>query len=70
MGVVKLTGKRRFRLLRTWSGEKLILQVQVEGLVSEYNCGRVTTEHRQWWIDAQIEHLTIHERHTKESDHG
>ena len=56
-----LTGRRRFRELRHWGETKLVLQVEVRGLVTEFNCGQPESEWRTAWIDAKPEHLTIHD---------
>lgn len=54
----RLTGRRRYRLMRKWLRSYLVLQVEVEGTIfndygSHGECFRGT-----WWIDARPEHLT------------
>ena len=56
----KLTGKRRHRtLLRYFRKPLLVLQLEVEGIVTEHNGGYVKAETQTWWIDAEPIHLTI-----------
>ena len=56
-----LTGRRRYRTQRHWGEDKLILQVEVRGLETEWNCGRAESEWITRWIDAKPEHLTMHD---------
>ena len=56
---MKLTGRKRYRSARTWfRQEYLVLQVEVEGLITENIGGRVECERRTWWRDATTEDLT------------
>ena len=56
----KLTGKRRHRIMKCLFGDpKLVLQVQVKGLVSSYVGGIVSHDNEIWWIDADVIHLTV-----------
>ena len=53
----EFTGKKRFRVLRRlFRPDLLVLQVEVEGFVPEYNGGGpVGGSYRTWWIDARPE---------------
>lgn len=56
---MKLTGRKRYRSARTWFGhEYLVLQVEVEGLITENTGGWIECETRTWWRDATTADLT------------
>lgn len=59
---MRLTGRRRFRTIRKWFREYLVLEVEVEGVISENWGSFVECRRGTWWITASTEHLTEHER--------
>lgn len=53
------TGKRRHRTLtRRYRKPLLVLQLEVEGYVTQCDGGVITGTDETWWIDAQVEHIT------------
>lgn len=54
----KLTGRHRYRVVHRWfRSDLVVLQLEVEGFVPEYVCGRVDGEITTWWGDARPEHV-------------
>lgn len=59
---MKLTGRKRYVSHKTWlSGEYLVLQVEVEGLLAENIGGWIECETKKWWRNATTEDLLTFE---------
>jgi hypothetical protein len=57
----KLTGRRRFRSVRKWGREHLVLQVEEEYSDADYAGGFIHTFKGIRWRDATTKDLTVEE---------
>lgn len=59
--IEKLTGRRRFRTIRKWGFQKLVLQVEIVWQDTDYAGGFAHTFKGRGWRDATTEDLTTTE---------
>ena len=57
--IPRFTGLKRYRVQKRMFRKSLVvLQLQVEGFVPEYDVPSIGGEIRKYWIDASTEHIT------------